>query len=141
MRVAIIEDDRNYKTILRDCLHGSDWQVVYFSDSYEFGKEAQVSSYDAIISDYYLPITNGMDILKAVWRRGYRPQMAIMSGYIDNIPDLNQPFINQVINKKDPQDIGRWLKYVKLKLETNKKVDKEIERIRHEKNGYKDSNK
>lgn len=142
MLVAIIEDDSGYRDVLRDCLEGTDWDVIYFSNSFEF-EEANWHKYDAIICDYYIPMISGVELLGKVWEKGHRPEMALMSGYLETIKDIYKPYINQIIDKAEPRDIRRWLDYIRLKKEVTEKIDKEITqltRISHEKKSSKDVN-
>ena len=63
MKVAIIEDDREYLDSLKKV--GQGWQIDFFSDSADFGK-VSLKQYSVIIADQSLPTIKGRDLLKSV---------------------------------------------------------------------------
>ena len=138
MLAAIIEDDSGYREVIKDCMDDTDWNIIYFPNSFAF-EEADWSKYHAVVCDYYIPMINGIELLKKVWDKGYRPDMALMSGYLESIKGLYKPYINQIIDKANPKEIKDWLDYVRIKKEVNNKIDQEITqltRIRNEEKGH-----
>lgn len=126
MNVAIIEDDQNYATLLKEWIieAKTDWNVDFFDDPSGFG-QAKLSKYHVILSDYDLPGVNGLDLIKSVSKKT-KAALALMSAY-PNV--LMRKEISQeapaILSKECSKNIIDWLHYIEAKLRINRMVEQE----------------
>lgn len=70
-KVALVEDDREMRTVLEDFLRMHGLHVDGFPNASEFlvALEQEEESYSLLISDIVMPDSNGMDLLRLLQER------------------------------------------------------------------------
>jgi len=138
MKIAIIEDDRSYQTLLKELTGGNpNWEMEFFSDSEEFGK-SDLHKFDVIISDYQLPSVNGRELLKSIQAKT-QAELFLMSAISDIFKeeDILNDNINGLISKMNVQDVIDQIKYCEVKIRINRLSETENDKFNEiASNGY-----
>ena len=69
MRIALLEDDIDQATLLRQWLESAEHTVNHFEDAAEFLRATHYESFDLFILDWLLPESSGLTVLKEVRER------------------------------------------------------------------------
>jgi hypothetical protein len=123
MKVAIIEDNPKYQNILKEKIEvvnknskHETLDVDFFFDNKDFG-ESNLSQYNIIISNVYLPHLRGTELLESI-KFKTNAHLALMSsrnGWISN-EILNDKRIRTFLDKKTPDRIVEWLEFMQSRL-------------------------
>jgi CheY-like chemotaxis protein len=123
MKVAIIEDNPDYQEILKTKIEEFNKNskhekvnVDFFFDSKGFG-ESDLSQYNVIISNVYLPHLKGTDLLEAI-KTKTDAHLALMSSKNGWVSDkiMNDKRIRTFLDKKNPDRIVEWLEFMQSRL-------------------------
>lgn len=119
MRIAIIEDNISYQNVLKDKIDEYNINNLldkiepdFFIDSTDFGT-ADLPSYKIIIANVYLPSIIGTKLMDGI-KDKTDADLALMSsknGWVSE--DIKKDIrIKTFIDKKDPNNIISWLRYM-----------------------------
>ncbi len=82
-RVAYVDDDEVVRLMVQRVLEHQGFQVTSFSDPSELLRtvQAQPGSFDLLVTDYSMPVMNGLEVARSV--RAYRPDIPVIiaTGY------------------------------------------------------------
>lgn len=86
IRVLLIEDDEDYRVLIRDWLEEADLKVeIVEADSSKSGmKKLQEESFDCVLIDYIIPGISGLNVIQEVKKTGNKIPFIIMTGYGDS---------------------------------------------------------
>lgn len=84
MRILIIEDDKDFRDVLKASLEAESFVVDTASDGESGSYIARTNSYNLIITDYLLPIKNGEKICREVRAAGINTPILVMSVQSDS---------------------------------------------------------
>lgn len=84
IRILCVDDERNVLRALERIFLDDDYEIVIASSGDE-GLQALEESgpFQVVISDYRMPVMNGVDFLKAVYERWPETVRIVLSGYAD----------------------------------------------------------
>ena len=142
MNIAFIEDDQDYADVLKNLLqkhNQQSWKIHFFSNATEFLKQ-NISQYDVVISDHFLPDVTGKELIKRASNIASSTEFALMSGEISSITlddDLiEDERIAAVIDKNDLEDITQWIDYFYAKRKIRRNMENEMQKASLTLNGY-----
>lgn len=85
-RIAIIDDDRQVLAGMRNIIPWGELNAVYAGEA-EDGKQGlelvRQANPDIVITDIYMPVMNGLEMLEALRQSGCTSRFVILSGYSD----------------------------------------------------------
>lgn len=83
MRILVVEDDDNLRSVLRMAMERKGFDVVEARDGAEASKQVGAADYDVAIVDYQLPPPDGLEVLRQL--RSAQPSCVrvLMSGALD----------------------------------------------------------
>ncbi|MBN2406364.1 MAG: response regulator [Elusimicrobia bacterium] len=105
-RIAILEDDDNYREILTERLSGEGYEVIGAASGFDIVREVMTKNPDLIIVDLVLPDVAGNKVI----------EMFNKKDVIKNVPVI-------VISSKDKQEIKSAAKEIKAVSWLQKPVD------------------
>ncbi|GIO26832.1 response regulator [Ornithinibacillus bavariensis] len=86
-KILIVDDEAGIRLLLEDLLE-SDRHEIFTAKS---GKEAlellSIHTFDLLIIDYKLPITDGVEVIKQLEKEHKELSIIVMSGLVENIKD------------------------------------------------------
>jgi YesN/AraC family two-component response regulator len=84
LRFLVIDDNAHMRRILRTLLHGFGTREVYEAEDGAAGLEAFTHYMpDIVITDIYMPVMNGLEMVEQLRREGFDGEFVILSGYAD----------------------------------------------------------
>ncbi|MGF1477001.1 MAG: response regulator [Geminicoccaceae bacterium] len=111
-RVAIIDDDPDYRSSLAFLLEDYGFEVEQFATSTSFLRALETASFGAAITDLMLPGVDGFELCSRLAQSGDPPIIAVASGAIDPLSDhvLKTLGATETFAKPfDPADLAIWL--------------------------------
>jgi DNA-binding NtrC family response regulator len=81
--IAVIDDDREIRTVLSEMLRTAGHRVLTFSDGEPFLESKDIRSIDLIITDLVMK-TSGQQVVKALMNAGYNLPIIVTAGHIPN---------------------------------------------------------
>ena len=103
VRILCVDDEINVLKALQRVFMDDNYEVVIASSGEEgLSKLEQGGPFQVIVSDYRMPVMNGVDFLKQAFRRGPQPVGIVLSGYADAsviVDDINEGHIYRFIPK------------------------------------------
>jgi hypothetical protein len=114
MRVAIVDSNKTYCDILESrALKFKELEIDFFYSCKEFGK-SDLSIYDAIISEYDLPIMKGNVLLESIQHKtdAVFSLMGNTTGWLTEEIRRTE-IIKTVIDKSDPNNVLDWILHIK----------------------------
>lgn len=111
IRILLAEDEPIYQRIIEQYIHDSDMQLTIADDGRQCLEEVDSQQYDVILMDIIMPEFNGLEVAKAIRRKGIQtPIIAVTSNTwkedeIDSIQSgmndfLAKPFNAQKLTRK-----------------------------------------
>lgn len=100
MKALIVDDDPDVRSFLTSCMETTDCEQI---DTAENGEEALALAvqvrYDLVTLDIKMPGVSGLDILSVI--RGMMPWavIVIISGYVEDIPEMALDYTDLVLSK------------------------------------------
>jgi len=80
IRILLAEDEQIYQHIIEKYVHDFDMQLTIANDGEQCLKEIDSQQYDVILMDLIMPEFNGLEVAKAIRRKGIRtPIIAVTS--------------------------------------------------------------
>lgn len=92
MKVMLVDDDRESLACLSKALLLNDFEVVTFESPDEAVENFESGSFDAVVSDFHLPDTTGIDVMNAIRAKKPGIPFIIISG------DPTPPLETQVLD-------------------------------------------
>jgi DNA-binding response OmpR family regulator len=80
MKVMLIDDDRESLECLGNALRLNDFEVHTYESPEQAVQDYTPSTIDAVITDYNLPGTTGIDVLKSIRKKNKDAPVIIISG-------------------------------------------------------------
>lgn len=131
MRILILDDDQDIRTLLETALAGKGHEVTCLSDPTEFPLftnqkcpcEPQNYCTDVLIADIVMPNMEGIEFVKGLQEKGCWPlklgNVAIMSGYLTlhYLSELNSMGIHYFRKPFELQEIFSWVDECQQRLE------------------------
>lgn len=128
-RVLIVDDDRNTCNLLKRLLEKEGFQVTAENSPYDAIKSFSGNSFDLVITDFYMPEMNGMELLEEVKKINAGIDVIVMTAFasVDNAVEamrkgaydyIVKPFQNddiilsvrRVLEKRRLAEENRYLK-------------------------------
>ncbi len=120
MKIAIIEDDKDYQGLLITLFHGQKWDVVFFNNAEQFGTASL--DFDVIIADCCLPGASGQTLIKSISSKT-KATLALMTSELTFRPeDGKAAYVANLLHKSNRNGILQWLTYVEFKRQYNQTV-------------------
>ena len=83
-RIMLIDDEVNILTSIKRLLkRKKDWEVESFTDPHEAIRRAQTTPFEMFLSDYRMPLMNGVELLEELKKHQPEAIRLILSGYTD----------------------------------------------------------
>ena len=103
VKILCVDDERNVLRALERIFMDDDYEIV-IADSGDEGLQAMKESgpFQVVISDYRMPVMNGVEFLKAVYDRWPETVRVVLSGYADAgaiVAAINEGHIYRFIPK------------------------------------------
>lgn len=83
-RIIILDDDREFNTLLTDVFSQADYKVEPFSDPRAALAAVAKGGIDVMVSDYKMPNMTGMEVMKEAHTHLPHLPFIVVSGYLDN---------------------------------------------------------
>jgi CheY-like chemotaxis protein len=80
-RILLIEDDHVYRTVLLSTLRRLGFQCTFCIDGNQAIKKLSEEKFDLLISDYLLPGTNGIEIIRLARKQGIDTPALLITNY------------------------------------------------------------
>lgn len=101
-RILLLDDETNILTALKRLLRKEDWQIDAFADAEDAISALQANSYSVIVSDYKMPVMDGVSFLQ--FARQIQPDAIrmMLSGHGDRqsmITAINRAEIYRFLSK------------------------------------------
>lgn len=101
-RILLVDDEPNILRALRRSLHDETWEIDVSADVRDALKRVQTTPYDLVVSDYRMPVMDGVEFLSRT--RDYQPDAVrmILSGHADRdavLAAINQAAITRYVSK------------------------------------------
>lgn len=131
IKVLVIEDDEDYRVLIRDWLEEADLQVeIDEADSSKKGmKKMQDQSFDCVLIDYIIPGISGLNVIQEMRKNGNNTPFIIMTGYGDK--ELKKELIKEgasdYISKDDLNLENLQYKINAVVADTIQNVQEELE--------------
>jgi YesN/AraC family two-component response regulator len=94
MRILIIDDDENYRELLREIIRRMGHTVETAATAFEGLENLQKNLYSLLIVDYQIPGMTGLELIQEIRRSDQELQIVVISGY-DSFPhDQNSANLN-----------------------------------------------
>ena len=95
LKIQLVDDDKNTLSALGRLLRNKEWQLDFFYDVREALESLSIKDYDLIISDYRMPLLDGISYLE--WARKKQPKAVriVLTAYQE------KDIILQAINKAE----------------------------------------
>lgn len=88
-RVLVVEDDADLRTAIRDFLSMHDMEVDVAEDGQKAAELVSGNRYDFIVTDYRMPKSNGIDVVREAFSQEHPPEVILISAYVDDIVRWN----------------------------------------------------
>jgi len=120
MKIAIVENDSTFVSILKSKITNEVWEIEYFKSTKHLGT-VDIKSYDVIICDFILPEMLGRDLINSIANKT-SAQLFLMSIAPNNFTeeDVENENIVGLIDRSNPENLIEQLNYIKSKLMINK---------------------
>ena len=103
IKILCVDDERNVLRALERIFLDDDYEIVLAGSAEEGLKAIEVSGpFQVVISDFRMPVMNGVDFLKAVYERWPATVRIVLSGYADAgsiVAAINEGHIYKFIPK------------------------------------------
>ncbi len=98
MRILVLDDDEDLARVLAAGLRAANCTVHVCNSPDAALKE--ISKEDVLLTDYHMPVMNGLEVAKAAYSHGWRGILFIMSGHRFTIRErLEHPLLRGVLDK------------------------------------------
>ena len=77
--VAVIDDDAGVRSAIEDLLRSGGYHTRVFADAADFLRSPEISDCDCIVSDFQMPETSGLDLLRTLRFRRIDTPVIIIS--------------------------------------------------------------
>lgn len=88
-RILLLDDEANILSALKRLLRHEDWQVDAFTDAESALEALQVNTYSVIVSDYKMPVMDGVTFLQFARQRQSDAIRLMLSGHGDRQSMIN----------------------------------------------------
>jgi CheY-like chemotaxis protein len=122
MNILIVDDERNYRDLLRECFEAEKW-IVFSAENGEEGlKKLEEAKIDVIVSDIFMPVMNGIKFRDKVRENPDYANLPFLfvSGYSDNytLNAVRFPKLEVFIEKTKPfSEIKAWVEFLTTPIE------------------------
>ena len=81
--ILIVDDEENQRFIVEQALRtlARDWAIATVSSVSEALSSLEGSTPDLIITDYHMPVMNGLELIAQIRRRKLRSRIILMTAY------------------------------------------------------------
>ena len=80
-RVLIIDDDRSVGAAIRTMLLYRNYEAVFVSNAFEAAQAFELSKFDLVLVDIFMPEIDGFEIIKGLRDQGATIPIIAMSGF------------------------------------------------------------
>ena len=87
-RVLVVDDDETTRMLTGIVLEGAGYNVVLARDGFEACHEVNRRHFDVIITDLFMPMLNGTELLGRIHAVHPRIPVILLSGALDHNPDV-----------------------------------------------------
>ncbi|MCD8481783.1 MAG: response regulator [Verrucomicrobia bacterium] len=117
-RILIVDDDREFNTLLADVYKQARYQVVSASSAKQGLELFSMQSFDLVVTDHLMPDKNGLEFAREIYQMRRDVPVIVVSGYLDSrtireliregvngvfIKPLNIFFLVEAIDRTDPE--------------------------------------
>jgi DNA-binding NtrC family response regulator len=88
MKVMLVDDDRESLACLSNALKLNDFEIDTFESPAQAIQEYNPETIDLVVTDFHLPDTTGIDVLKAIREKNAAAPVFIISG--DPTPSIRE---------------------------------------------------
>jgi FixJ family two-component response regulator len=78
--ISVIDDDESFRTALVGLLHSHGYAAQGFTSAVEFIDSGEEGSCDCIITDFFMPKMNGLDLIQQLTARGSTVPVIMVTG-------------------------------------------------------------
>jgi CheY-like chemotaxis protein len=123
MNILIVDDERNYRDLLKECFEAEKWTVFLAENGEEGLKKLGEAKIDAIISDIFMPVMNGIKFRDEMRENPNYANLPFLfvSGYSDNytLNAVRFPKLEVFIEKTKPfSEIKAWVEFLTTPIES-----------------------
>ena len=79
MRILLVEDNARLRALLEETIHGAGWRLDGFGTARAGAEAAAVVDYELALIDLGLPDGNGLDLVRALLRSGFKAPILILT--------------------------------------------------------------
>lgn len=83
MRVLVVDDSAGVRQLISATLRGHGYDVTLAASARQAVLEMETNSFDALVVDYSMPRSNGVELVRALREAGVRIPMVMVSGVAD----------------------------------------------------------
>lgn len=122
MNILIVDDERNYRDLLKECFEAEKWTVFLAENGEEGLKKLGEAKIDAVISDIFMPVMNGIKFRDEMRENPNYANLPFLfvSGYSDNytLNAVRFPKLEVFIEKTKPfSEIKAWVEFLTTPIE------------------------
>jgi len=134
MKIAIIEDDSKFVSIIKSKIEDHTWKILYFKDTKHLGK-ANIKTFDVIICDFMLSEMSGRDLINSIAHKT-NAQLFLMSAVPNSFTeeDVENENIVGLIDRSNPNNLIEQLNYIRTKLKINQhsmSIEQTLNRVKN----------
>jgi CheY-like chemotaxis protein len=127
MNVLVVDDEPLYRRLVRDYFEQEGWKVHLAENGLEGLEKIDSAKIDAIISDIYMPVMNGVQFRDKIRENPNYMNLPFLfvSGYNDNytLNAVKLPKIEVFIEKTKPlSELKLWVEYLTTPMELRKGI-------------------
>jgi FixJ family two-component response regulator len=100
-RALIVEDDEAVRRSLQLLLHWRGYEVFSFSAAGPLLQSEQARNADLLVADFRLPDSNGIEVIRALRRRGWQGRAVLITAFADDemVQDAKASGFDAVLEK------------------------------------------
>lgn len=83
--IVIVDDSRGILSIVDWVLKKEGYEVRTFTQGHAALQFVASNSVDLVITDYHMPVLNGVEFARALRRDGWKGALLFMSGHVDEL--------------------------------------------------------
>lgn len=117
MKILLVDDEPQYRMLVRDILEGEGWTVFTAGNGEEALAIIAEASIDIVVSDVYMPVMDGIKFHRSVRASatGSKIPFLFVSAYDDEytLSAVNSSKLDGFLKKgRPPQELVAWVKYL-----------------------------
>ena len=126
MKILLIDDDLPCINNLKDALEPGGHECVLFQNPNEGIAAFQSDNFDVVVTDYKMPVMNGLDVLRTIREHNPETYIIIVTGFADTNNAIAAVNDGAYAFFRKPLDFNRFMKTIG-KIEEELHVAKEID--------------